>query len=267
MQEWERIRSLRTDLTDYVVHFTKWRWIHKGHSIEGRPPMAKPIEVLLEILHDGCIRPTFAAMPNRYNKTPQPTIYGPDPAVCLTEQTLASIVECSVTTSRYSGYGIAYHKVALHELGGRPVIYGSEDMLGRKLRAGEEGFEDGKKIYQEGLPLLCQHLFALYRPIVATSYDYPIDFTWEKEWRIKPPKGTLPVALEHSMLAQKGISTGAIIVQKDEDADVVRKKLYELEVAGKKWINLVGRIISLEEAKRRLETGDKQCARIETWPE
>ena len=267
MQEWEWIRKLRTDLTDYVIHFTKRRMFPQAEWASAGTLMFKPIEVLLQILDDGFIQPTFAPMSNRQSRDLRPTIYGPYPAVCLTEQTLASVVKCSATKSRYSGFGIAYHKVVIHELGGRPVIYGTEDILGTKIKPGEEGFEEGKRIYRGALALRDQHLFARYEPGLPGSGEYPLDFMWEREWRINPPKGMLPVAFDHYFLSQKGIYTGAIIVETDADAEIVRAKLQEIQAAGKTWINSLGRLISLEEAKRKLSEGDENYGRIETWPD
>lgn len=86
MKDWEQIRHQRDDLTDYVIHFTK--------PYYERPRMHQPAEVLAAILDCGYIRPTFAPMPSRNNSTPRPTVKGPDPAVCLTEQP-ASALSCS----------------------------------------------------------------------------------------------------------------------------------------------------------------------------
>jgi hypothetical protein len=43
MADWERIRSVRKDLTDYVIHLTRGVWN------DGKPK--RGLDVLLEILH------------------------------------------------------------------------------------------------------------------------------------------------------------------------------------------------------------------------
>ena len=115
MKDWERIRDARDDLTDYVIHFTKNVF----------RPVSQPARfTLAAILACGYIRPTFAPRPSRHINTPSPTIKGPCPAVCLTEQPIAAVLK--MPGKRYSGYGIAYHKVPLYLAGGRPVLYGSK---------------------------------------------------------------------------------------------------------------------------------------------
>jgi hypothetical protein len=49
MKDWQRIRQACTDLTDYVVHFTKMR-------VEPGAVIVQPFDVLCEILNAGYIR-------------------------------------------------------------------------------------------------------------------------------------------------------------------------------------------------------------------
>ena len=156
MKNWERIRNERLDLTDYVIHFTRDR-IEPKRFRNAR-------EVLIEILESGHIRPTFAPMRHRYTSTPRATVKGPFPAVCLTEQPLSAVLTSNRIHGRYSGYGIAYHKVHLYWAGGGPVLYGSDSLLGRRLRENDVGYEEGKDKFVGGLPDSLQYLWANYAP-------------------------------------------------------------------------------------------------------
>lgn len=88
MSNWQRIRAARTDLTDYVIHLT--RWVVAAGPLEER--MRDGINRLKDILRCGFLRPTTApritVQKNRNN-----TVRGPHPAVCFTEQPLEQIPE------------------------------------------------------------------------------------------------------------------------------------------------------------------------------
>lgn len=79
---------------------------------------------------------------------------------------LNSIASSQDQRPRYEPYGIAVSKNWLYEKGGRPVIYDHPDTL---------------STYPQEL----RHRFC--------SYDPPngIDYTWEREWRIKGEELTL----------------------------------------------------------------------------
>src|SRR5262245_45070220 len=99
-KHWEAIRAARDDLTDYVVHLTRT-------GTNGNPLVTR-----LQILRSGVIRPTFGLKRLARQTTTSITVKGPDPAVCLTEQTIAAIFKTlPIVGDRYRGYGIAYHKV------------------------------------------------------------------------------------------------------------------------------------------------------------
>ena len=250
MKNWQIIRQVRDDLTDYVVHFTRSSFVP--------PTLYQARDVLIQILRSGWINPTFAPMANRYKKVPQPTIRGPDPAVCLTEQPLSAVLKTPVT--RYSHYGIAYHKVCLFDAGGRPVLYGSEQELGIRTWKGQPGYQEGKDIYTDGLPEHLQYLWVRYVPILpGRGEEYPIDFTWEREWRFKGP---LKILLDTDWSRPP---LGAIVVEKDTDVPVFSQLLDELSQS-QPWALYLKQIVSLETAKRMLAAGDNRYARIETWP-
>lgn len=254
MKDWEWIRRERDDLTDYVIHFTK-------NYVKG-PICQLARNSLAQILVCGYIRPTFAARPSRHASVPHPTIKGPFPAVCLTGQPIRAVLK--MARRRYSGFGIAYHKVALYNAGGRPVMYGSERELGRPLRRGEPGWQEGKEVYTDGLPADLQYLWARYIPMMPGSNDDPVDFTWEREWRVKTESDGLPVLLP----TDRGRPpTGIIVVERDDDVQYFRGGLAKLAAGGKDWAKQLNRIVSLETAERRLNDGDLRYAKLETWPD
>lgn len=91
---------------------------------------------------------------------------------------------CKVLSSHYHPYGIALYKLALYQYGGRPVIYGSEDILGIPLMPGEPGYETDREIYKNGLPKEYQYLWMRYQPI-PNEHGYVVDWTHEREWRCR----------------------------------------------------------------------------------
>jgi hypothetical protein len=270
LKGWQRIRLARTDLTDYVIHFTKLRSdVFNKKTPEGRPFLAHPFDVFCEILDDGFIRPTFAPIRSLTAGTTSNTVRGPVPAVCLTEQPLSAVlVTQKCAGGRYSGFGVAYHKYALFCEGGRPVIYGSKPLLGKRIQSGDVDYEDGKEIFAGGLPKELQYLFVQYKPTIEFFDDHPIDFTWEREWRITCRNGGLPVHLDRNAnLFKSDAPAGALVVERDEQVSAVRDRLAKIAEQGKKWATQLTRIVSLETSARMLAAGDSRYSRIETWPE
>jgi hypothetical protein len=198
MKDWERIREKRKDLTDFVIH-----WV-KSRSIEGK--WKKPLEILIDIIECGYLKPGFSVMTSKYGGSPKPMVKGLYPAVCFTEQTLDNfMISCEALSSRYSPYGIAFYKRALYEYGGRPVIYGTEDILGVPLMPTEAGYEKDREIYKNGLQNEYQYLWVRYEPI-PNAQGYVVDWTHEREWRCRvrvchdsklgdTPSGGLPLLL------------------------------------------------------------------------
>jgi hypothetical protein len=268
MRDWQRIRQERTDLTDYVIHFTKVRGYFDTKWTDRGPGFASPEQVFMEILEDGYVRPTFAPIKSKTVGGVSNTVRGPDPAVCLTEQPLSAVlVTRRCAGSRYSGFGIAYHKYAIFNAGGRPVLYGSKSMLGERIKPDEPGYQEGKEIYSGGLPADLQYLWVRYEPTVGEWETYPIDFTWEREWRIKRGEPGLPVYLDFCAgLFKPDLPVGALVVEKDEQAKKVEDFLANKAAQGVVWAGKLTRIISLETVARMLEAGDDRYARIETWP-
>lgn len=177
MKDWERIREKRKDITDFVIH-----WV-KSRSVEGK--WKKSFEILADIIECGYLKPSFSVMTSLYGGSPKPMVKGSYPAVCFTEQTLDNfMISCEALSSRYSPYGIAFYKRALYEYGGRPVIYGEEDILGVPLTSAEAGYEEDKEIYKNGLPREYQYLWIRYEPI-PNQQGYVVDWTHEREWRCR----------------------------------------------------------------------------------
>lgn len=177
MKDWERIRKERTDITDYVIH-----WVRPKYGKE----YVKPFATLLAIIKCGYLKPSYASIASIYDRSnKRPTVKGPYPAVSFTEQTFENFRKsCQILPSRYSPYGIALYKRALYQCGGRPVIYGTEDILGEKLRHNEPGYEEGKEIYKNGLSKDYQYLWVRYEPIPNMD-GYVVDWTHEREWRCR----------------------------------------------------------------------------------
>lgn len=262
MKYWQQIRRDRSDITDYVIHLTKNRYTPTWPD---RPGNKNAWHVFCEIIEDGYIRSSFAPV-TKINGKAGNTVRGPSPAICLTEQPLSSILETNRNFGdRYSGFGIAYHKYAFFNAGGMPVIYGPESLLGRRLSSGEPGYQEDREIFTGGLPAEFQFLWVRYSPGMGDSY--PADFTWEREWRIKCDEKGLPLYLNGYDEKFKGIPVGALVVERDEHIEWVRKTLAAKVAQGIEWAGKFTKIVSLQTVERMLKAGEKQYGRIETYPD
>lgn len=96
-------------------------------------------------------------------------IKGGYPCVCFTEAPLEHLADVFARTAterlRYMPFGILLPKKWLFERGGRPVIYQEEN----------EFFE---------LPESLRYRHVRYEP----NHEPAIDFTWEREWRVRTEK-------------------------------------------------------------------------------
>lgn len=256
MKDWQQIRHERRDLTDWVVHLTK-------NSSPG-PAFRWAIQCLAQILKDGFIKPTFAPLPNRYSSKERATVKGPYPAICFTEQPLWALVQMKnifLWNERYSSYGIAFHKSTLHTLGARPVIYGGHELLGKRISEDHKLYEEGKEIYEGGIPIDHQYRWCIYEPASPNGAGYPADFTWEREWRMRIKDGSgLPIC---PIIGSEHV---AIIVERDKDVEQFQKLLRNLAKKCRQVSNLEQRIISLETAEGKLNDGHEEYGRIDTWP-
>jgi hypothetical protein len=146
----------------------------------------------------------------------------------------------------------------------RKVQYGTQTDLGCKLKKGEIGWQEGKEIYQGGLPPSLQYLWVRYEPEIPRHRDYPVDFTWEREWRIKVNEPGLSVLLKND---NANPAVGAIIVPRDAWVSPFEHVLARLAKEGKEWARRLKKIISLETAQREIDRGDMRFARIDTLPD
>ncbi len=138
----------RSDIGSLLVHWTR--------SKETESQTTTAFNILRKIVRERRIRSGNGYIRGNYN------------CVCFTESPISDLVkvfslakmnEEKVRRHRYEPYGIGIRKEWLFNQGGRPVIYGSS--------------ED----YTE-LPESLKWRYVNYNPPA-------IDFTWEREWRIK----------------------------------------------------------------------------------
>lgn len=172
--------NIRFDLSDYLIHFFRdidmagpnaillpehmgWHTIIEDHQI--------PATLMLRAaLRNGRIWATWS-----YRKGVR-TIYGPRPAVCLTDMPIAAFVEASrARHARGEAMGevaLVFPKQAMRSLGARTAIYGlSQDVP--KWPKGANGAE--RLLPKDVLPLEEQYRFV--------ADGYPVDWTHEREWR------------------------------------------------------------------------------------
>jgi hypothetical protein len=137
--------SNRRDISSKLVHWTK----DENKNDE------KAFRRLCKIVKEGRILGTTKYIKGAYK------------CVCFSEAPLINLKDGLINPEAYSCYspfGIMFSKRQIFKLGGRPVIYQTE-----------EEFED--------LPEKYRWRHVTYEP----NIDRPIDFTWEREWRIQCP--------------------------------------------------------------------------------
>ncbi len=273
MSTWQRIREARTDLTDYVVHLTRF----VVDLDTGKKDVARGFVRLKRILKSGVVLPSFAPRETRHGNRNR-TVKGPHKAVCFTGQPLEQIPVTLREATAYEGYGVAVHKVDLFKYGGRPAIYGDESVL-------------------NSLDNDVKYLWVRYRPIRPGDDDYPNDFTFEREWRSRAINKDywpwehdldgLPILLPDDFRKVARLSASErwiyrknrapdfrIVVRWDIDVKELRNFIGDLEAnrttSAYHRIYLTAlkkaQIISLEHVERRLEKGDDHYRRIEDLP-
>ncbi|MDZ7724636.1 MAG: hypothetical protein U5R06_17975 [candidate division KSB1 bacterium] len=169
----KRINLVRRDLGNLLFHFTRKpdSKVEIKNDKYNRTLPQSALSVLEKILSDGSL------------KGSSNNIRGGFKCICFTESpiselaslfSLINIAESLDDKTRYEPYGVAVKKEWLFSKGGRPVIYQPESDF--KL-----------------LPDKLKYRHVRYEP------DQGIDYTWEREWRIKVehlnlnPKETLVV--------------------------------------------------------------------------
>ncbi len=121
------------------------------HFIKGKNEEA--FQHLLNIAKEGRILGTSEKIKGGYK------------CVCFTESPLISLKDGLVNTdaySRYSPFGVLFDKSWIFGKGGRPVVYQADEEF-------------------DVLPESHKWRHVRYEP----NRDKPIDFTWEREWRIQ----------------------------------------------------------------------------------
>jgi hypothetical protein len=154
-----------------------------------------------------------------------------------------------------------------YALGARPVLYASDQEIGRKIREGEDGWQADKEIYTGALPQDLQYLWVKYDPSAIGPFGYALDFAWEREWRLKFPRaafphGGLPVGLHDPCTELRC----AVLVAAENEIPVICSCLSRLRANGALWTANIGKVISFERARSKLAQGDQRYARLETWP-
>ena len=160
-----------------TIHADAWEVLDNQYTeLTGMASDAAPFFVLLKILNDGHIRAGWSIRNGR------PTIYGPRPAVCLTEMPLHALLDYARRRDdrTVSPYGIALLRSEVYAAGGRPVIYG---LTGEHAEAqpGDGNYMGAARCLGAtcGLGVHEQYRY------VATRLGGPsvIDWTHEREWR------------------------------------------------------------------------------------
>lgn len=164
MKDWELIKSVREDMSDYVLHCTRARPGTDAKFLD-----YSAFTVLRKILQDGYLKAGFAPRTTMGGVTNN-TVRGRFPAVCFTEQPLQFFVKSKSANQRYTDFAIALRKDLLFKYGGNPVMYAGE-------------------LYLHKLPQELRYLWVNYDPTAVADPSrggYPIDWTHEREWRCRP---------------------------------------------------------------------------------
>lgn len=133
--------TARTDISQSLIHFTRGR------------DNDEAFDNLVSIVNSNTIYGSNKFIKGRYKCVS----FSETPIACISR----GLINNNYYT-KYSAFGIAVSKDLLFNLGGRPVIYQSEEEF---------------NLLSEGQRW--RHM--TYNP----KGDPPIDFTWEREWRIK----------------------------------------------------------------------------------
>lgn len=258
---WLAIKQARPDVTDYVTHWTRRQNAGKERL--------EPLQVLKLIIKDGFLKPTFAPRSRFTVGGVANTIKGKYPAVCFTEQPLEAFIRsCRAQSGRYRPYGVAVRKDRLFVYGGRPVLYGDDQLF-------------------SALPEELEYLWARFQPIPESGVGgYPLDFTHEREWRARvkgyhylhlgtSPGEGVPLLLPPNLEGSEWVlSLPWILVKEKAEADELRQWMAGLPpYSGSNGVlqryfkdlsNML--IVPLDEVENHLKQGDTRWARLDTLP-
>lgn len=272
MTEYEDILKARSDMTEWLVHFTR---ADSERNLSAR-------ERLRNILVDGVLRPGWSERGPLNRRT----IYGGLPVVCFTEQPLAALTQTlSARNPRFvSGYGILVHKRDVFADGGRPVIYGMESVS--EAEEGDVEYKQGFRMLR-GLNPLEQFRYSVFAP----SGSPPIDWSHEREWRWPqgsnepgdpdPSKvGTFRLAGSGWHASSTGKSKGrvAVFVESDDDIPWLVAEMKRLAAPPpterdpcpeSRWLKHIREsvgVVSLQRVRAETARHSLEYGRLETWP-
>ncbi len=188
----------REDITDWLIHFTKdisaedvvdvfYKVEYEKNEEDITDGYLKldftnqfsyginhlsAYEVLKKIIEECGIRYNYSF---RNGVT---TLYGGEPVICFTEMPIHSLLEYAKTRNAKSNstYGIAIRKKDAYKYGARPVIYG---LANKNTFEYLENTDTRRLLKENVLPI--EEQFRL----VPLRLDKNIDWTHEREWRIK----------------------------------------------------------------------------------
>ncbi len=198
------MQTNRTDMTNWLIHF-----VHKKEEDQIPNNLPDSIEetlcypynfsdytsfmVLQNIIEEAGIRFGYSF---RNKKT---TLYGNDAVICFSEMPFYNYLQYidSRNENFVSSYGIAIEKREAFKLGARPVIYGLDNESEFKYTYSDS---NNRIIDEKTLPLIEQYRLVNYNP------SKQIDWTQEREWRIKNTNNTYLVnEIDFNLLEIPGI--------------------------------------------------------------
>lgn len=266
---YREILEAREDMTEWLIHFTR--------DADG----ASARDVLLRILAEGALRPGRALRGGR------PTIYGPTPAVCFSEQPVGAFLKYLMARAGHpfgpTGYGMLMHKHDAFADGALPVIYGLRGTS--EIDLDHQSYIAGaRQLAPECIPFEEQYRYVAFAP---TREPHPLDWSHEREWRWCPASRGVAdsFALGGSGWATgNGMSQGRCHVMVERDADVVwlQERLPAVRAAAAqgdedsdevayrrgRWLRTLRdvNVVSVETTRRALAGNDRRYYRVESWP-
>lgn len=160
------IFASRTDITEWLVHFTRRQSVDLG-----------ALEALRSILIEGALRPGFSV------RSRGRTVYGPNPAVCFSEQPIKAVnayVQARQNPYAADAFGLLLHKHSAFAAGAMPVIYGLANVT-EAPDVAAHGCETGTRLLQpECLPINEQYRYVTFH---ANGSPGDMDWSHEREWR------------------------------------------------------------------------------------
>jgi hypothetical protein len=214
-----RILAARSDMTEWLVHFTR---------ISGNK-MA--LEVLRNILVEGALRPGFSV------RTTGRTVYGPNRAVCFSEQPISAVEKYVIARNdRYSvdAFGLLIHKHDAFSAGALPVIYGLSNSYEVQDPTIHNFPKETRLLDPSCLPVNEQYRFIRLH---ANGSPGDADWTHEREWRwpenaVQHVKATGLFLLGDRENFGKGAFQGRVHVFVSDDRTLawLRKELTEARI-------------------------------------